>query len=147
MNCDNCKYYEWYYDHCSKWNCEVDARETHNCFEPYDTPIRDKMVNYNENEFLKLMNRDSGRVSIDEDKIRQAREIQKERHMNNKEKNPKQVLIDWVGNVQTAAVNGRNVIHNNNGLNRDQKLDKSSDYFERIIGQCETMMAVLNNSN
>ena len=97
--------------------------------------------------FLKLMNRDSGRVSIDEDRIRQAREIQKERHMSNKEKNPKQVLIDWVGNVQTAAVNGRNAIHNNNGLNRDQKLDKSSDYFERIIGQCETMMAVLNNSN
>ena len=97
--------------------------------------------------FLKLINRDSGRVSIDEDRIRQAREIQKERHMSNKEKNPKQVLIDWVGNVQTVAVNGRNVIHNNNGLNRDQKLDKSSDYFERIIGQCETMMAVLNNSD
>lgn len=62
--------------------------------------------------------------------------------MSNKEKNLKQVLIDWVGNVQSATV-----IHNNNGLNRDQKLDKSSDYFERIIGQCETMMAVLNNSN
>lgn len=67
--------------------------------------------------------------------------------MSGKEKNPKQVLIDWVSNVQSAAVNGRNAIHNHNGLNRDQKLDKSSDYFERIIGQCETMMAVLNNSN
>lgn len=96
---------------------------------------------------MKLMNRDSGRVSIDEDRIRQAREIQKEKHMSDKEKNPKQVLIDWVSNVQSAAVNGRNAIHNHNGLNRDQKLDKSSDYFERIIGQCETMMAVLNNSN
>lgn len=97
--------------------------------------------------FLKLMNKDSGRVSIDEDRICQAREIQKERYMNNKEKNPKQVLIDWVSNVQSAAVNGRDIIHNHNGLNRDQRLDKSSDYFERIIGQCETMMAVLNNSN
>lgn len=53
MNCDGCKYYEWYYDHCRKWDCEVDAREIHNCFEAYDTPIRDKMVNYNENEFSK----------------------------------------------------------------------------------------------
>ena len=46
MNCDNCKYYDWYYDHCRKWDCEVDAREVHNCFESYDTPIRDNMVNY-----------------------------------------------------------------------------------------------------
>ena len=46
MNCDNCKYYEWYYDHCRKWDCEIDAREVHNCYEPYDTPIRDNMVNY-----------------------------------------------------------------------------------------------------
>lgn len=104
------------------------------------------MSQYNR-AFLKLMNRDSGLVSIDEDRIRQAREIQNERYMSDKEKNPKQVLIDWVGNVQSAAVNGRNVIHNNSGLNKDQKLDKSSDYFERIIGQCETMMTVLNNSN
>ena len=36
-NCDNCKYYCWYYDKCLKWNCEVDAREIHNCFEPNDT--------------------------------------------------------------------------------------------------------------
>lgn len=33
MNCDNCKHYCWYYDKCSKWNCKVDAREVHQCFE------------------------------------------------------------------------------------------------------------------
>ena len=33
MNCDNCEYYDWYYDHCRKFDCEVDAREVHNCFE------------------------------------------------------------------------------------------------------------------
>ncbi len=33
MNCDNCKWYNWYYDHCSKWDCEVDAREIHSCFD------------------------------------------------------------------------------------------------------------------
>ena len=52
MNCDNCKYYDWYYDHCRKWDCEVDAREIHNCFEPYDKPIRDNMVNYNKLSFI-----------------------------------------------------------------------------------------------
>ena len=24
--CDTCKYYEWYYDKCNKYNCEVDDR-------------------------------------------------------------------------------------------------------------------------
>ena len=33
MNCDNCKHYCWYYDKCGKWDCEVDAREVHQCFE------------------------------------------------------------------------------------------------------------------
>ena len=45
MNCDECKHYCWYYDHCEKWDCEVDAREVHNCFEHRATPIRDAMVN------------------------------------------------------------------------------------------------------
>lgn len=24
--CDNCKFYEWYYDKCKKYNCEVNAK-------------------------------------------------------------------------------------------------------------------------
>lgn len=32
--CDNCKYYEWYWDKCNKWDYECDAREVHPCFEP-----------------------------------------------------------------------------------------------------------------
>ena len=32
MNCDNCKHYHWYYDWCDKWNCEIDVRSVHNCF-------------------------------------------------------------------------------------------------------------------
>lgn len=31
-NCDNCKYYKWYYDYCEKWKCKVDDREVHSCF-------------------------------------------------------------------------------------------------------------------
>ena len=45
MNCDECKHYEWYYDYCRKWECQVDAREVHNCYEKRETPIRDLMVN------------------------------------------------------------------------------------------------------
>lgn len=44
MNCDNCMHYCWYYDYCEKWDCEVDAREIHNCFEERDHPILDAMV-------------------------------------------------------------------------------------------------------
>lgn len=48
MDCYDCKYYEWYYNRCRKWDCEVDVREVHNCFEAYDTLIRNNMVNYDE---------------------------------------------------------------------------------------------------
>lgn len=33
IKCDNCVFYHWYYDYCSKWDCEVDAREVHGCIE------------------------------------------------------------------------------------------------------------------
>lgn len=36
MHCDKCKHYSWYYDRCEKWDCEVDPREVHNCFEQRD---------------------------------------------------------------------------------------------------------------
>lgn len=32
MNCDRCKHYNWYYDWCKKWMCEVDCRSVYNCF-------------------------------------------------------------------------------------------------------------------
>ena len=44
MSCDDCKHYHWYYDWCDKWQCEVDARCIHNCFEKCATPLRDEMV-------------------------------------------------------------------------------------------------------
>ena len=53
MNCNDCKYYCWYYDHCYKWDCEVDAREVHNCFEKRDTPIEKAMANANIEKWLK----------------------------------------------------------------------------------------------
>ena len=34
--CDNCRRYTWYYDKCHKWDCEVDARSVHDCFEKKD---------------------------------------------------------------------------------------------------------------
>lgn len=44
MCCDECKYYEWYYDLCKKWNCKIDGRSVHNCFEKMDTPVLDFMI-------------------------------------------------------------------------------------------------------
>lgn len=45
MKCDECKHYSWYYDRCEKWQCEIDAREVHNCFEQREMPIHDLMAN------------------------------------------------------------------------------------------------------
>lgn len=45
VNCDECKYYKWYYDRCERWDCEVDPREVHNCCVSRETPILDMMVN------------------------------------------------------------------------------------------------------
>lgn len=42
--CDECKYYCWYYDHCEKWDCKVDEKSTHNCFEKRDTPVLNIMI-------------------------------------------------------------------------------------------------------
>lgn len=33
MNCDDCQFYNWYYDWCSKWQCKVDGRAVYNCLE------------------------------------------------------------------------------------------------------------------
>lgn len=44
MNCDKCKYYDWYYDYCEKWKCTINAKEVHNCFDPFETPILDMMI-------------------------------------------------------------------------------------------------------
>ena len=98
--------------------------------------------------FLKLINRDSGRVSIDEDRIRQAREIQKERHMSNKEKNPKQVLIDWVINVESSAEEAREHVQKYvKGDSSSGHLNSARENLSCILGQCEAMMTVLKNSD
>lgn len=44
MDCDNCKHYDWYYNYCEKLRCEIDTKDVHNCFEPFETPILDAMV-------------------------------------------------------------------------------------------------------
>lgn len=67
--------------------------------------------------------------------------------MSEKEKNPKQILIDWVKNVNYAATCGKNALRDNNGLTKEKKLDAAFGQFERILGQCEAMMTVLNNSD
>lgn len=67
MNCDDCKHYEWYYDRCRKWDCEVDAREVHNCFERRETPVRDAMTTTEKYEKLDEMIEKYGGVNLDEE--------------------------------------------------------------------------------
>ena len=35
-NCDNCKWYNWYYDWCKKFGVEMDGKAVHDCFESMD---------------------------------------------------------------------------------------------------------------
>lgn len=47
MCCDKCRFYNWYYDWCRKWKCEVDGRAVYPCFKhrksATDTNVGDKM--------------------------------------------------------------------------------------------------------
>jgi hypothetical protein len=59
------------------------------------------------------------------------------------EKNPKQVLIDWVTGVRSAAYRAKNVLHSG----RKDAVDLASDEIASITGMCEAMMVVLENSD
>jgi hypothetical protein len=58
------------------------------------------------------------------------------------EKNPKQVLIDWVVSVRSAAGRANNVLHSG----RKDAMDVASDEIGMIRGMCESMLSVLENS-
>lgn len=57
-----------------------------------------------------------------------------------KQKNPKQVLIDWVENVQNSAERATALLNNNRSYSARQELCN-------IVGQCTAMMTVLRNSD
>ena len=60
-----------------------------------------------------------------------------------KEKNPKQVLIDWVVGVRSAASRANGALHSG----RKDAMDVASDEIGMIRGMCVSMMAVLENSD
>ena len=45
MKCDNCEHYEWYYDYCQKWKCEVDARASYGCFKSKENQYNEDYQN------------------------------------------------------------------------------------------------------
>lgn len=59
------------------------------------------------------------------------------------EKNSKQVLIDWVMGVRSAADTANTVLHSD----RKDAMNVASDYIGMIRGMCVSMMAVLENSD
>ena len=52
MKCDNCEHYEWYYDYCQKWKCEVDARASYGCFKSKENQYNEDYQN--ERRFRRL---------------------------------------------------------------------------------------------
>jgi hypothetical protein len=104
--------------------------------------------------FLKLIGRENPLEIYSAQELREkemgvstrTQEFDKDR-MNGKEKNPKQVLIDWVNNVYFVASTGDNFIQTNNGFSKEDKLKEAANYFNQIMGQCEAMMTVLKNSD
>ena len=58
MNCDHCKLYDWYYDKCKKFDCKVDFREVHNCFQKQEPYLPSERDTYN--EMLKKKSRKIG---------------------------------------------------------------------------------------
>lgn len=61
-------------------------------------------------------------------------------YMEKTEKNPKQIFIDFISNMKTDATRADSYIKSGNK-------DVASDYIGRILGGCEAMLSVLNNTN
>lgn len=99
---------------------------------------KEKRMAQSSEAFLKLM--------------RSGNEADRRRIQMGKEKNPKQVLIDWVQNVENTANNLRDCLKSKKmtssySFEREGALDVASDYVYDILGQCKAMMTVLNNSD
>ena len=44
-SCDNCKHYQWYYDKCERWNCEVDCRSVCSVYDGDGKHLAEKVIN------------------------------------------------------------------------------------------------------
>lgn len=70
---------------------------------------------------------------------------QKMEYMNqNEEKNPRQIFIDWAENVRQYATKGNYALKQDNG-SKSKSIDTASDYFNSIIGACDTMLTILKS--
>ena len=68
---------------------------------------------------------------------------QKMEYMDQKEeKNPRQIFIDWAENVRQYATKGNYALKKDNG-SKSKSIDTASDYFNSIIGACDTMLTIL----
>lgn len=73
--------------------------------------------------------------------IMSAREYME--YMNQKEeKNPRQIFIDWAQNVRSYATRGNCALKQDDG-SKSKSIDTASDYFNSIIGACDTMLTIL----
>ena len=63
------------------------------------------------------------------------------------EKNPKQILLDWVNDVYVYAVSAKKHLRHKDWHGKYDEIDQVSEDLSNIIGQCTAMKAVLKNSD
>ena len=70
----------------------------------------------------------------------------------NEDKNPKQILIDWVAGVRSSAEEAKHYLKSDTMITgfdyeKKQLIDEATDCIANILGQCKAMEVVLNNSD
>ena len=63
------------------------------------------------------------------------------------EKNPKQILLDWVENVKDTAAASHWYLIDQESYSKEVIVSELRDTIANILGQCEAMLTVLKNSN
>jgi hypothetical protein len=60
-------------------------------------------------------------------------------------KNPKKIFIDFAKNVQESANKTKKTLEDK--YITDKNIDVAKDYLSDIIGQCKTMLVILENTD
>ena len=62
------------------------------------------------------------------------------------ERNPKNVVMEWAKSIQRSAYRGQQCLKERTATNTQKGIDSASDYFGEIIGQCNAILTVLDNT-
>ena len=62
------------------------------------------------------------------------------------EKNPKQILLDWVQNVRDTANSAEYYLDDSEAFSKEVIVSELRSAIANILGQCTAMITVLKNS-